>query len=66
MILLFAVLALVLYALLAAPWVPANSGGQRMKPPGCVEQQRLERHGVSSGSSYQRAVRACQEATGAP
>jgi L-lactate dehydrogenase complex protein LldE len=28
--------------------------------PACAEQQRLERHGVRSGATYARAVRACR------
>jgi len=38
------------------------------QPPGpaCAEQQRLERHGVHSGPSYRRALRACRAELAAP
>jgi hypothetical protein len=40
------------------------------RPPGigpaCAERQRLERHGVHSGASHRRALRACRAELAAP
>ena len=34
--------------------------------PACAEQRRLEHHGVHSGASYRRALRACRAEVVAP
>jgi len=60
---LFAVAALVLLALLAAPWATTDSG-RRLGSPACVELGRLERHGVDSGPSWRRVERLCREVSG--
>jgi hypothetical protein len=44
----------------AVPGRPSGAG------PACAEQQRLEGHGVHSGASYRRAVRACRSERAAP
>jgi hypothetical protein len=65
-------LSLMLVVLLAITVWRAAAGAETVpgRPPGtgpaCAEQQRLERHGVQSGASYRRAVRACRAELAAP
>jgi hypothetical protein len=59
-------LSLVLVVLLAVTVWRAAAGAEAVpgRPPGvgpaCAERQRLEGHGVHSGASYRRALRACR------
>jgi len=64
-------LSLVLAVLLAVMVWRAATGaeavpGPQPAGPACAEQRRLERHGVHSGPSYRRALRACRAELAAP
>ena len=65
------VLAMALVAVLLGLVLSATAASQsreqegpRWQTPACAELQRLQRHGVSSGPSYQAVARACREASG--
>jgi hypothetical protein len=57
-----AIAALVLLALLSGPQATAEGGGSGGDSPACAELVRLERHGAT-GPSYDRAWRACRDAS---
>ena len=64
-------LSLVLVVLLAVTVWRAAAGAEAVPGPppagpACSEQRRLEGHGVHSGPSYRRALRACRAELAAP
>jgi hypothetical protein len=58
----FAIVAVLLLALLGSAGATTAGGGRDAGQPACAELARLQRHGAT-GPSVQRAARACQRAS---